>query len=355
MTQTIEAKLAAHREFWGGRGPSLILAPASQAPQYDTENYAERFANPQRMWEAEMRRARAVCTWPTDGVPTVRPNLGVVFIPGACGQEYEIRDGQMPWVGRPLDRDEIRRLPGRDLESSGLMRLAARFYEVHHAARDWCVLAYQPDTQGIFSLAHLFYGDRIFTDAAEDPSWVHELLEITLEIHTRVVRLVKEWLGEPDHAMPHGHSFPQGVFFPNAGVRISEDTATMISPPMVKEFVLPYTERAAAAFGGCFVHYCGRHQYLFEELCRMECVRAIDLGNPELYDTRRLLRACGETGTVLFSPLAAEPNERWPEYLRRIAALARETGARLILRPVIFPESEEEASAMVELWHALTG
>jgi hypothetical protein len=355
MPPTIEEKLAAHREFWAGKGPSLILVPPCRAPQYDTLDYAGRFADPARMWEAEMRRARSVCGWPTDGFPTVRPNLGVIFIPGACGQEYQVRDGQMPWVGRPLERDEIRGLPARGLESSQLMRLAARFYEVHHAARDSWLLAYQPDTQGIFSLAHLFYGDRIFTDAAEDPEWVHELLDITLDVHTRVVRLVKEWAGEPHGAMAHGHSFPQGVFFPNAGVRISEDTATMVSPAMVREFVLPYTERAALAFGGCFVHYCGHHEFLFEQLCRLEAVRAIDLGNPELYDTRRLLRLCGETGTVLFGPLAAEPGERWPDYLRRLAGLARETRARLILRPVLFPDSEEKCAAMVALWHELTG
>ncbi len=61
----------------------------------------------------------------------------------------------------------------------------------------------------------------------------------------------------------------------------------------------------------------------------MPVVRAIDLGNPEMYDTRWLLERCAESGIVMFSPLAAESGETWEPYLRRIARLTRETRARL--------------------------
>jgi hypothetical protein len=350
----LQEKIAAFRAFWEGRGPSLILIPAAKRAQYDTDNYVARFAHPERMWEAEAFRAREELDWPTDGIPTVRPNLGVVFIPGAAGQSYKVQEGQMPWPGEPLSREEIRSLPGRDIEDSAMMRLARRFYEVHRAAGAEGIAAYHPDTQGVFSLAHLFYGDRIFCHAVEDPNWVHQLLGITLTIHTRVVRALKSFLEEPDGEMTHGHSFPAGVYFPRAGVRISEDTATMISPRMVREFVLPYTERAVAPWGGCFVHYCGKHEFLFEQLCRMPQVLAIDLGNPEMYDTRWLLERCGQTGTVLFSPLKTEDGETWTRYLQRIAALAKAAGARLILRPTVFPDTREECAHMLDLWHELT-
>ena len=83
-------------------------------------------------------------------------------------------------------------------------------------------------------------------------------------------------------------------------------------------------------------------------------VRAIDLGNPEMYDTRWLMQQCGETGTVLFSPVAAAPGEGWVEYLRRLAALVKETRARLILRPTVFPDTREECADMLRLWHEWT-
>ncbi len=83
-------------------------------------------------------------------------------------------------------------------------------------------------------------------------------------------------------------------------------------------------------------------------------VRGIDLGNPEMYDTAWLLQKCGESGTVLFSPVPAKENEKWPEYLRRLAALRKETGARMILRPAVYPETREECAQMLDLWHELT-
>lgn len=347
-------KIERHRSFWAGKGPSLILIPAFTGPQYDTDNYPERFQNPQLMWEAEMRRARALLDWPTDGIPTVRPNLGVIFVPGVVGQNYEVQPGQMPWPGDPLSREAIRRFPSQDIENGRMMGLARDFYKIHRASGEKEVLAYHPDTQGIFSLAHLFYGDKIFTDLAEDPDWVRELLDITATIHFQVVRLLKSYIGETDGEMAHGHSTPNGVYFSKAGVRISEDTATMISPRMVREFVLPYTERAVAPWSACFVHYCGHHEFIFESLCKMPQVRGIDLGNPEMYDATWLLQKCGESGTVLFSPLPAKENETWKEYLRRLAAVRKETGARMILRPAVYPETREECAEMLDLWHELT-
>jgi hypothetical protein len=343
-----------HEAFWRGEGPCLILIPNSRQQQYDTVNYPQRFADPVLMWEAEMRRARAVAAWPTDGIPTVRPNLGVIFIPGALGQSYTIQEDQMPWPGRPMSRDEIRCLPSRDIEHSEMMARALQFYEVHTASGETSVLVYHPDTQGVFSLAHLLYGDRIFTDLADDPGWVHTLLEITVGIHKRAIRALKSFINEPNGQMAHGHSYPAGIWFPHAGVRISEDTATMISPRMIPDFVLPYTTRAVEPWGGCFVHYCGKHKTLFEGLCDAPCVRAIDLGNPEMYDTRWLLERCAETDTVMFSPLAAESGETWEPYLQRIARLTRETGARVILRPVLFPDTHEGALRMRQMWHDLT-
>jgi hypothetical protein len=106
------------------------------------------------------------------------------------------------------------------------------------------------------------------------------------------------------------------------------------------------------------MHYCGKHEYFFERLCRCETVKAIDLGNPESYDTRRLFELCAETNTVLYSRIASGQEEKsrrnWQGYLRRLAALLRQTGARLILRPLIFPQSRDDCAAMLELWHELT-
>ncbi len=44
----------------------------------------------------------------------------------------------------------------------------------------------------------------------------------------------------------------------NGGIRISEDSATLISPKQIDEFVIPYDQKALEAFGGGFIHFCGK-------------------------------------------------------------------------------------------------
>ena len=356
VSPVVNERRTFHEAFWRGEGPSLILVPAGDVPLYDTTNYAARFHNPAKMWGREMERARPVIDWPTDGIPTVRPNLGTIFVPALAGQKYLVRDDQMPWIQAPLSREAIVDAQRRTLAEAEVMERAEAFYRIHDASGETGVIAYHPDTQGVFDIAHLLYGDDIFLDMM-DPgaeTWMDELLEICLDLVIRATCHIKRLLGEPDAAMVHGHATPQGVCFPDVGIRISEDTATLISPRSIERFVLPGIEKAAAPFGGAFLHYCGRHEAFFEMLCRMPCVRAIDLGNPEMYDTRWLMERCAATGTVLHSRLAAEPGERWEEYIRRLGRLVQETGARCILRPLVHPAGRGECLEMKELWHDLT-
>jgi hypothetical protein len=349
--------LESHGRFWAGQGPSLLLVPAGEQALYETQSYDRLFADPRRMWESEMRRARALVGWPTDGIPTVRPNLGVIFVPSIAGQGYLVKTDQMPWPGEPLSAAAIRAARGVDVAGAELVRRAEAFYLIHRESQVADVAAYAPDTQGVFDVAHLLYGDDIFTAMGgehADRAWVRELMEICLDLYIGATRRVKEILGEPAGSMIHGHGSGQGVFFPSGGARTAEDTPTLISPSMIERFVLPFVERSLAPFAGGFVHFCGRHPAFFDMLCGMPLVKAIDLGNPEMYDPRWLLARCADSGTVLYSRLAAEPGEKGEAYVRRIGALVRETGARVILRATVVPADRDEAGGMLALWRDLT-
>jgi len=346
-----------HRRFWEGKGPSLLLVPTESGPLYDTTDYDGRFADPELMWEAEVRRARAVVDWPTDGIPTVRPNFGVVFVPSVAGQGYHIHADQMPWPGEPLGVDAIRAARCVDVETAELVLRAQAFYRLHQERAERMIAPYHPDTQGVFDVAHLLYGDTIFVAmAGEDTEqgWVHELLEICLDIYLRVTRRVKEVMGEPATSMIHGHGTAQGVYFPHGGVRIAEDTATLLSPAMIDRFVMPCVERSLAPFEGGFAHFCGLHRPFFERLCACKLVRAIDLGNPEKYDSRWLLEHCADSATVLYSRLPAVEGENAVAYAHRIGTLVRETGARVILRATVPPRNREDAMEMLETWRQIT-
>jgi hypothetical protein len=351
-----ETKKALHERFWRGEGSSLILIPAGDVPLYDTTEYRTRFYNPVKMWESEIERAKPVLDWPTDGIPTVRPNLGTIFIPALAGQKYFVQDGQMPWIRSALPRQAIRDARNMSVADNEVMQLAVEFYRIHKNSIDDRIVAYQPDTQGVFDVAHLLYGENIFLDVMDhsEKAWLDELLEISLQWITRATQYIKGFLGEPNEMMIHGHGTPQGIYFPNAGIRLAEDTATLISPKSIHRFVLPMIEKAASSFGGAFVHYCGLHDAFFEMLCQMPSVKAIDLGDPQMYDTRWLMERCAETDTILYSRLAPEPGEVWREYIYRLGRLVQETGVRCILRPLLYPRTRNECSEMKEIWHDLT-
>lgn len=349
-------KIKAHEAFWAGVGPSLILIPSGRQDHYDLRNYIDRFGNPERMWASEMERAKSLLSQVTDGIPTVRPNLGVIFVPAIAGQAYELAEGAMPWPGEPLDEAAIRAIRHLDIAQAPAMDLAARFYHYHGASGCKDVVAYHPDTQGVFDIAHLLAGDGLLSDLADESraDWVAELLEICLELYLRVSREVKRLLNEEPHSMIHGHGTCQGVYFPHAGVRVAEDTAVLLSPAMIERFVLPAIRRTGDLFGGVFAHFCGRHPGLLRLLCKLPEVKAIDLGNPESYDIRQVLELCAETGTVLYSRVPALPGESWQPYIRRLGQWVAETEARVILRPTVFPETAAECAAMRAIWQEAT-
>lgn len=350
----IEQKKRLHEAFWNGDGPCLILIPTAQLELNDTSDYPTRFRNPELMWAAEVRRAEPVLDWPTDGIPTIRPNLGVIFVPSIAGLPYTVQPDQMPWPGDPLTREQIRAIPAVDVAQASLMQYAAAFYGLHLAKGNPDIAAYLPDTQGIFDIAHLLYGEDIFYSIAEDLVWLRELMDLSLDLYTRASYRLKSLVHQADTEMLHANGTPQSVYFPHAGVRISEDTPTLLSPRMIREVVLPYIERGARPFGGCFIHYCGWHEPFFQQLCASPMVRAIDLGDSDKYNLHWLFERCAETQTVLYSRIAAQPGEEWEPYIRRLAGAIKDTGARCILRPLVFPADRAGCAKMRDLWHDLT-
>lgn len=280
----------------------------------------------------------------------------MITIPAMAGQSFQTPENSMPWPGKALLMEEIRAVQNTNLTDSEVFKLAADFYNIHQESDETQIAAYLPDTQGVFDIAHLLYGDEIFCSLLdiEERNWFTELMEISLNLYLMATKSLKVVLKEKLGTMIHGHATEQGGYFPKAGVRISEDTAILLSPEMIEQSIIPFVRRSTHPFGGAFLHYCGYHPTLFTQFTALPEIKAVDLGNPEKYNTKWLLERCSETEIVLYSRIAEEPGENWKEYVDRIGSLVASTGARVILRPMVFPESPEECREMLEHWHNLT-
>jgi len=365
MENRMKEKIQRHKEFWTGERKTLLFLPIPELGKldpntetlgkYDTANYNERFYSPRKMWESETRRAKRVVEWPTDGIPAVRPNLGTIFIPAIAGQHFHIPEGQMPWVGDTLSVEEIESLLPLDVASAEIMQLAEDFYKIHSQSELTEIAAYQPDTQGVFDLAHLLYGEDLFLEMVTDPVKVHTILDVAYHLYLEVSLHLKKIMSESHSEMIHGHGTPQGLYFSGVGVRMSEDSAQMISPKMIDEFVIPNIVKASDPFGGTFIHFCGKHEALFQKMCELEEVQAIDLGNPEEYSLEWLFQVCAETDTVFYSRVMPENGENWRQYIRRIAEAQNRHRTKCVIRSLQQITDFDVAYNAYQLWHELTG
>ena len=118
---------------------------------------------------------------------------------------------------------------------------------------------------------------------------------------------------------------------------------------------MPYIVRALEAFGGGFVHYCGRNDHLFQALLELDQVRGINLGNPEKHEPREYVRALVDRDKFYFGSWPRMQGEPIEDYLRRMIDLtaSRRKGLIFLLTPrQLGADSAEEA---VHLWRRLQG
>jgi hypothetical protein len=204
---------------------------------------------------------------------------------------------------------------------------------------EW-IHVYLPDTLGPFEIAHAVYGNNIFYDLYDDPEFVHYLLNLCTEIYIQVTEKLKEVLGEEKTICYHGHALSRGIYMRNGGTRISEDSATLISPQQIDEFVIPYNQKALEAFGGGFIHFCGKNDYLLESYLKLDKVRAVNLGNPEKYDFDTTMQKFIDYRKCYFGLWPKMEKENLDEYTNRMkrATGGGKRGLLLHFDEAMFPE-----------------
>lgn len=364
IEKMLEKKYRFFEDFWAGQGscPILFSEPhLAKGRAYRKHDLVEQHGDVDKLLEDNLLDVEPHLDLIDDGIPTIRPDLGTTLLPSGLGLEIEIQPDQHPWLKSRLSVPEYLSLPELDEGhiQQGEIPLATEFYSRFEKSRAAGairreIMPYVPDTQGIFDLSHLIIGSDLLLLCHDRPELVHRVQERSLELFLTATRLFKRLVGEGRIAMVHGHGMPIGVWFPDTGARISEDSATLISDVMIGEFCLPYIRRAVQPFGRGFLHFCGHHPGFLKMVCRMPEISTLNLGNPESYDLEELFALCGETGTVYFGHLPLLGGEDGPGYLERLADLCRRTGSRLILVSEYKAAGREEKSALVKRWHNLT-
>lgn len=136
---------------------------------------------------------------------------------------------------------------------------------------------------GILTTALKLVGERIFTDIADNPAFVHELCDWIAEAYGRLIRL-----------------FADAAGMSVTGLHVGECSACMLGPDQFAEFVLPATNRLVAlaragartmrldrkargqASDGTFVvrlHSCGLSDHLLDVLVGLDGLACLNVGS----------------------------------------------------------------------------
>jgi hypothetical protein len=359
MKEDITKKKAAFESFWKKESPSLLLFAEphlAEGQNYFEYDLVRQHESVDLLFKEAVIQKERFDRVIDDGLPVMRADLGTTLLPSGLGMPIQVQPNAHPWLDGHLRPEEYL---GKDLNSftvEGEIPLAIEFYrkvrQLDQKIEE--TIPYLPDTQGIFDLTHLVVGTDVFYLFFDRPELVEKLQKKSLELFLRATRFFKELLGEDITSMVHGHGMFRGVWFPDTGARISEDSCTLLSMKQINEFCLPYIRDALRPFGRGFMHYCGRHEDFLIAVCNEPLISTINLGNPEFYDLDEVMKLCGMTDTVFFGHLPKNEDEDSETFIERVAESVKKHCARAILIHREIPESRERMQSLLDLWHRLT-
>ena len=272
-------------------------------------------------------------------VPSMRANMGCGIVPSLFGSQQRLFEDIMPWLVDHVSKNDIENMKSDyDFKISDSKEFSAAMDHMEYMTgmlRDngltGKVFVFPLDLQGTIDSAHLVYGDTIFYDVYDDPEFVHHLLKLTNKSICFAIDECFKRIEKSDEFITHYNH----LIIPKnkGGVKISEDTTTLLSPPLIDEFARPYLAELLDYFNGGYVHYCGKNNYLLDVLFDEPLVWGINFGNPEMHDMTKVLENCRDTKKVYTGGVNRKDGENQFDFFKRIlqASYDKNTGCFYIL------------------------
>lgn len=334
--------------------PILVDGPAHFINYTVDYSMKEQFFSKEKMLYATLKRMIEAAKIDCDGQLCLRVNLGIALMTSLFGLHPTVIEHNQPWCKEHLSKEEILHFHISDnLSQAGLMPKALDCMAYFQETVGNLAHIYLPETLGPFAIAHLVYGDNIFTEIYDDPKFIHNLLRLATKMSIRATEVLKEALRDLRDSGYHGHGMSYGIYMSKGGTRISDDTSILLSPEHIKEFTTPYDSRVLASFSGGWIHYCGYNMSLTKELIKIGEVRGINLGNPEEWDAKEFMKMILDHNKFYFGSWKRNDNESLSSYFRRIIGYlnGKRRGLIFLLEPVNLRIDEVEHA--VSLWHRI--
>jgi len=251
-----------------------------------------------------------------EAVPSIRAHMGCGIFPTLFDLTQMLFDDKMPWLLEHLDKKTILHMGPEDLKPGDEFKAALEhMVKMKELVEGTGAYVFPLDLQSPFGTAHLVYGDALFFDLYDDPAFVQHLLDLSCECLKIGMTECMKAMNDSDKMIAHYNN----LIIPRTkgGLKISEDTATLVSKDAIEEFVLPYQRKLLEYFGGGYVHYCGKNDRLFDALLKEPLVYGINFGNPEKHDMDLVLQRISEAGKLYYGESNKKPEESYYEYFLR--------------------------------------
>lgn len=260
-------------------------------------------------------RWRAQC--PVDTLPFAGCGGGTITFSSAWGGETtHTPDGK--WWIKPIIKEakDVYALEPK-APTDGLLGPSLDAYRDLLARIDTHVPLKLPDMQGPLMTAGQLWKEDDFILAMQDhPAEVHHLLSLVTDHIIAVVQHLKATYGEL-----RVDSYPPCWMPPRLGIGLTEDFMHLMSPRLYEEFGLPYVNRISDAFGGVWVHCCGRFKQHWKVVKKIHNLRGLDVMYPftnpvEIYEAfPDLVHSCGVDYAEVQRNFKDKHPDAWLEFL----------------------------------------
>ncbi len=241
----------------------------------------ERLLDPEKFLKAQLTEIDDQLALEGDFVPCLCPAFGVINIPAAFGCEVIWHEDNFPSV-KPLplaDPHEVYDILPPAMSSGVMGRIldTTRTFMEKTGGRFPIRLT---DIQGPLDSAALIMGHTGFLAALRTHPWeAHHLLQMITDFTVACAKAQREVVRKS------GGEFVPSLFQPwmpdGFGISVSNDACVMISADEHNEFCLPYLDQISSAFGGLFIHSCGRWLHQIPSLARVRGLRGLEFGVSE--------------------------------------------------------------------------
>jgi hypothetical protein len=214
------------------------------------------------------------------GLPCIKPNQGIGTIAAAFGCEYTVNNEADPWIKaiiREENAQDVEKLAIPDPQTNPV------FQKVWKRIESLESLSSLPlrmvNVASPLVTASMIWDYTSFIEALlVFPDEVHILLE---KVTQATIIYVKEQFKRIHNLFSVGHESicPVPKF---AGVRVSDDTAALLSPDLYRQFGVKYNNMLSREFGGIVVHSCGDTQYVAPAMMEIEGLKGLDFTIPQV-------------------------------------------------------------------------